>query len=282
MILSDVASKEYLYEEFINKGRTEEDIGNELYEKYGKWSSISYLLEKYNLRHVKSKYKFRVDESKFNLLNPVFNYYAGLVLTDGFIHAEHAYVSLSLTNDSSYNIMSKFKDYFKFEGPILIRDYKYGDTSKKHIYELRMSSDKLVNALERMGAVRGGTKSFTVSAPKKFSTERNAKLFCRGVLDGDGNIHCSKGKVVGQFRIVKGSESFIQGIIDIINKYLGLNYILSWHKQRGVLYPKLEMKINDSLKFYEWIYSCGYDDYRFPEKYNKYVSFKNRLLEKGV
>lgn len=275
---SEAITKEYLYEEFIVKGRTEEDLNKEVYEKFG-FKSISYVLEKHGLRHVKSKYKFSVDESKFNTIDPIFNYYAGLILTDGFIHANHAYVSLCLTNNSAFDIMTSLKNYFKFSGPIRIQNYKNGDPNKKYRYEFRMSSDKLVHVLEKMGAVRGGRKSYEVSTPSRFKFEKSAKMFCRGVLDGDGNIHCSKGEVKGQFRIVKGSENFIQGITNIINKYLGFDYSLKTHKQREILYPKLEMKVKDSLDFYEWVYSCRFEKYRFPEKYDKYLALKNRLEE---
>ena len=271
-----VITKEYLYEEFIVKNRTEDAIGDELYNKYGKFRSISYYLEKFGLRHMKGKYKYKVNEDRFNLFNPVFCYFLGLLLTDGFIHAKHNYVAITLTNSDAGDILSLIKDDFEFEGPVT--ETFYGPERKSR-WTLRISSDKLVNYLvDVIGVERGGNKSLTVPTPKKFFTDVGARMFFRGVLDGDGNIHCSKGKVVGQFRVVKGSVPFISGVINFLNKRLGFNYKLAQHKRGDVSYPRLEMRVADSKVFYDWVYGDNlYPAFRFAHKYSLYLRLCERL-----
>lgn len=99
------------------------------------------------------------------------------------------------------------------------------------------------------------------------------RMFLRGVLDGDGNIHIKHSPtnkcVGGQFRVVKGSVKFIEGLVDFINYKFETDYNVSVAKVNGVQYPKLEMHVADSLKFYNWVYR-GFESFRFKDKYSKY------------
>lgn len=269
-------TKEYLIEEFINKGRTERELGEEHFKQYGNYGGVSYYLEKYGLRYLKPKYKFKVNESKFSLSSPIFNYYLGLILTDGYIHNKHNYVALCLTNSDAKCILNNLKNHFEFEGEVAEYSYKSGTNIKKR-WELRISSDKLIKILSDLGVERGGGKSFSVVIPEKFKSDICARMFFRGILDGDGNIHNSKNKVHGQFRIVKGSVKFIEMIIKYLNKKLNLNCKLTYHKRKGSSYPKLEMSVADSIKFYDWIYTPCFEEFRFEHKYALYLKFKERL-----
>ena len=129
-----------------------------------------------------------------------------------------------------------------------------------------LTSEKLVDDVERLNC--GGT-SFTAGVPSTFHNEDCARMFLRGVLDGDGNVHLIKsrsksnfGNTVGcTFRAVKGSLDFIQGVIDLINTHLPTACSLSWATVRGVKYPKLEMTKGDSALFFDWVYR-GFVDFK--------------------
>ena len=253
--------KDYLREEFVDKRRTAREISIELGVND---STVEYYLGKYNLYRLRGRTKFTCNDSKFNITNPIFNYYAGLIATDGYMDLPNNRVSLRLKNDGAEKLLNTLKDYFEFTGEV--RVYKKS-------YDLTITSKKLIEELECMNII-GHRKTYKLKFPRKFSSKECERLFLRGVLDGDGNIKSpSKNRSGGQFRLVTASKDFIQGVINSINTNLRMDYQISIARVNGKEYPKLEMKIQDSLKFYEWIYK-DYEEFRLDGKYNKYLQIR--------
>lgn len=255
----DLITKELLTEEYLVNRYSIKKIA----EKYGTTDSlIESRLRKYQIK--KGRFKDVVSEDKLSTIDPIFCYYAGLVATDGYIDRKNCRVAIRFCNEGAAIVLEKLKEYFEFTGEI--RKYRSS-------YDLTISSEKLINLLDSMDI--GGT-SYDVGFPKSFESEDCARMFMRGVLDGDGNIHVVKSKYTGkftggQFRIVKSSERFIQGIVDFLNSTLDVQCRLSTATVKGVDYPKLEMTVGDSKLFYDWVY-CGFSEFKFPEKYSKYCS----------
>ena len=210
--------------------------------------------------------KYEVNDSKFDSKNPIFMYYAGLVATDGYIDTKNGRVSLRFSLEEANTLLNNLKGYFEFMGEV--KQYNKS-------YDLTITSRHLIQELTTIGA-SGVSKTFTLEFPKLFYSEDCEKMYLRGIFDGDGNIHRAYKNnkwVGGQFSIVTGSTLFVEGLIKFINTKFSTNYSLSFHKMKGISYPKLEMKTRDSLLLYSWFYS-GYEQYKLEHKYNKYLSIK--------
>ena len=75
-------TKEYLQTEYIENNRSESNIAKE-------WGIdpklLHYYIKKNNLVGIKNRRKYTVNENKFSMNDPIFCYYAGLIVTDGYI-----------------------------------------------------------------------------------------------------------------------------------------------------------------------------------------------------
>ena len=96
------------------------------------------------------------------------------------------------------------------------------------------------------------------------------RMFLRGVSDGDGSIR----KIKGNFRIAMTSESFITNLIRFVNEKFCVHYIMTYSSNsRHGKYPKLELRKVDSKNFLDFIY-CDFDEYRFLDKYSRYLTIR--------
>lgn len=251
-------TKDYLIEEYLIKRKSAREIAKENNCGRGK---VEYWLSKYGIK--KGRFKDVLNEDKIDLTNPIFNYYCGLVATDGYTDRKNTRIVIRLRNKGAKELLTHLKKYFEFTGSVGL--YKERD------YDLTMSSEKLLEVIDSLGI---GEKKQYVKFPQEFHNEDCERMFLRGVLDGDGNIHTIVSKytgnvVGGEFRIVHCSLDFVEGVIDCINNRLNLNCKLSYHHVKDILYPKLEMTVPDSLVFYNWIYR-GYDEFKLSDKFERY------------
>ena len=259
-------TKEYLQTEYIENNRSESNIAKE-------WGIdpklLHYYIKKNNLVGIKNRRKYTVNEDKFSMNDPVFCYYAGLIVTDGYIDTKNHRVSLRVKNEGSKEVFDSLIEYFEYSG---------SQSIYRGCNDLTITSNVLVDKMKLFG-VKSARKTYDLKFPKLMSGNEDCqRMFCRGLLDGDGNIHYkistyTNKPVGGQFRIVTASREFIEGLIRFINKKFEFNYSVSIAKIRGVEYPKLEMKVEDSMKFYDWVYE-RYEDFRFTDKYTKYQELK--------
>lgn len=252
--------KDYLRIEYLDKGRSLSSIAKDLGISA---KLLYYYIKKFNLTGFKSKSTLTVDSSKFNFKDPVFCYYAGLVATDGYIDYKNNRVSVRVNNEGSYEVLTAIKKHFYFTGEV--RTY-HGNN------DLTICSRDLISVLQSFN-IEGSknSRSFNV-CQLLLLTEDCQRMFIRGVLDGDGNIHLHKSKytgkyVGGSFRISMKSLEFIENIIYFINTKFQFNYGVTIQNHK---YPKLEMHVSDSKTLYSWIYTNNLE-LKFLDKYNKYL-----------
>jgi len=98
---------------------------------------------------LKGQFKYKINESKIDHLNPVYWYFIGLFTTDGYYDSKNTRVCIRLRNEDSFRVLNLIKEYFEFTGKIFV--YKNVDN------ELRISSLKLMDDL----------KSLNLHLPKK-------------------------------------------------------------------------------------------------------------------
>lgn len=259
---------EYLHQEYIINKRSQSEIAKDC---GCTAKNINYYVRKYKL-YKGTKIKHLLNDKAIDSTNPIFCYFAGLTATDGHIDYKNNRVTIRVKNEGSKEVLTHLLEYFGSE--LEVACYETG-------YEIRLTSKKLLNELALLN-VLGTHKTYTLDFPKHFHNTACARMYLRGVLDGDGNIHLRISPYTsrvtgGQFRIVTASTLFIQGLITYTNLVLNLNNKISNAKVRGINYPKLEMKVKDSMLFYDYIY-IGYDKFRFSDKYSKYLQLKGEEI----
>lgn len=189
-------------------------------------------------------------------------YFMGLVSTDGYIDTKNNRISIRLRNEGAKELLESLKDYFEFSGNL--RVYRGKD------YDLTITSNELISFLESNG-IKGKNKTFEVKALNYFPNEDCVRMYLRGVLDGDGNIHLiikdSKLKS-GEFRLVTASNDFMTGIQSIFSKYLNIIVPIKTHNIKGSTYPLISLSMKDSRLFYRWVYK-GFSNLRLKDKFEK-------------
>lgn len=267
-----IITKDFLYRNYIILGKSQRDIAKEV---GCTPKNINYYVRKFNLKGIKSKTKYYVNESLVDVSNPVFCYLAGLTATDGHIDYKNNRITIRVSNEGSNIVLQNILNYF--ENGLDVAHYKTG-------YEIRMTSKKLIEELKLLN-VEGRLKTYTLKFPNEFKNDDCARMYLRGMLDGDGNIHLRKSKAKSvstkytslSFRIVTASTDYIQGLTDYINKKFGFNYEVTTSTIKGVSYPKLEMKALDSITLLDFIYK-GFEDFRFNDKYCRYKLIKGEEI----
>lgn len=244
--LNDAESKlrdaDWLKEEFTTKSAVA--IAKELGVKRG---SVEYWLKQHGIQQ---RFKYTVDESKFDQRDPIFCYYAGLVATDGHLDKLVPRVTVTL-KEPAPDVLGILADYFGYGGHI----YQSGGR-----VTLCMSSVKLVDELEKMGIDRFSNKSFDVQVPTTFYSDDCMRMYLRGCIDGDGNLH----KTSHYLRLYKGSEVFIDGLVCLINTR-GINVNKRFMKGKQGHYPGFELCKSSSEKILRWAYE-GYEPFALSRK----------------
>ena len=107
--------------------------------------------------------------------------------------------------------------------------------------------------------IPSGAKTFSVKTPSAYFNEDCAKAYFRGCLDGDGTI----GKDGVSFSILTASEEFIDGLVVLLNQFVGPEY----HKRYEV-YPLVSGGGNTGKRALQWAYSLE-NCFRLERKYQK-------------
>ena len=242
--------KQYLYEQFIVERKSVKDIAKSCNISV---SSIEKYLSKFNLK--RGNIKNTLDETTIDVNNPVFCYFAGLMITDGYFDKKVDRVSIRVRNTGSYNVLNAIKDNFNFTGNVKV--YNGVDN------DLIITSKKVIETLMFLGCSREVKVYNTFPSDILYTLSPDCiRMFLRGISDGDGNIK-SSGKV---FRITLTSNNFLTGMSAFLNNYLGIKTCVK--KDRD--YYKIEMSFSDSSVFLDFIYK-GFDNFRFTDKYCRYA-----------
>ena len=239
--------KDYLYKEFIINHRMVKDIAQECGVSIG---SIEQYLKRYGIK--RGNIKYRLNEAKLDTTNPIFMYYCGLISTEGYMDKAVNRVSLRCSNLGCDRVFEKIKEYLEWEGSI---------TKYRKCYDITPTSTKLKEILISVGVSPLG--KIHNEFPKEFYSQDCARMFFRGLLDGDGNV-----REKGVFRIIISNKEYLEKFSEYVNKTLGTSTEVKPDRK----YWKIEMRQHDSKVFLDWVYQ-GFEDFRFQDKYSVYKSF---------
>lgn len=251
--------KEYLYENYVKMRRSIKDIA---LENGVKSRTIEKWVSKLGLANLRGRVKNTINLDKL-ALTPQFYYFLGLVVTDGYIDLKNHRVVIRMRNDGTKDALESLKDYFEFTGSV--HCYKNCD------YDLCITSRELIDFMGTLD-ISGVEKTYKVSLPNTFPNDDCARMFARGVFEGDGTVHLIKNKFGtfwgGEFKLVMGSPKFIQEFIRFLEEFVDIKTVEKFQITRGKSYSKIELTVSQSKEFYKWIYK-GFDNFRISEKYKK-------------
>lgn len=252
-------TKEFLYEHYIKKNMSQEAIAKIANVGVG---AVDYWLRKYKLnKNPESDWLF--NPQKIRSDNPIFCYYAGLVATDGYLDYKNKRISVMVGNEGSQQVLENLRNHFELIRPNATYLRKSTGCLR---YELLIPNSCIFKTLEEMGIE--GKKDFRTFSTEWFdnASEDCRKMFLRGVSDGDGNFH---GRA---WRLSMKSQDFVESLIYAFNQYSEDVYKLGYtSNSSGRKYPNITLHVKDTINIFTFIYD-GYDEYRFSDKYNKFVN----------
>lgn len=237
--------KNYLKRRFIDERKTVKFIAQECDVSIG---TIENYLRKYSLKRGNTKHTINGDAIDFS--SPIFNYYLGLIATDGYLDKKVPRVSIRCKNLGCYKVFNSLKDYFEYTGEVRLY---------KECYDLSITSKYLIRALNSAGISSLG--KVHNKFPNEFYDHNCARMYCRGLLDGDGNI-----KFSGEFRITITNKNFLLSMSDYLNSNIGTHTVVKPDRK----YWKIEMSKRDSKLFLDWVYK-GNEQFMFLDKYYRYL-----------
>lgn len=207
------------------------------------------------------------DESLIDETCPIFNYLMGLAATDGYVDLNSYRLSIRL---QSYDkkVLDNLSKHFKLSTGV--RLYKRGEVA-----DLTLPSKNLINVAASVFNVTR-QKTYNLCVPEKFHSEDCLRMYLRGVIDGDGNVRI-EGKKSLNIRLYCGSETFVDGLLRLINTQFSYDCKKSYHKCRGKSYPGFTLHGKRSFELALWLYA-GLPLFRIERKFEKFeVVYKSRM-----
>lgn len=262
--------KKWLEENWLNTDKSLQTLANELGCSVSllEWRAASYGLKK--------PYKYKIDMTKLkDISDPVLNYLAGLVATDGWLWKDKHYVEIDLVGDDELQLLKNLNSYYGNTRPVKTFKNKAAKNGCSH--RLTFSAEGIKEVfINHFNLTDDGNKTFNLKTPKSFSTEDCARMYLRGVIDGDGSIYVGPDIVRCSVNIVTASFDFIQGLCDIVERYIGIKVKPQIHRDnsKNAEYPSFYLGGSNCFKFLHFIYR-GYPDFRLERKYKKYEEIKS-------
>jgi len=140
--------------------------------------------EQFAVRYkLKKVLKYRINEDKISLDDPVFQYFLGLFAADGYADKSSLRVTIDLKGEAGKELLYKLQEYFESTAPL--RRYKLPKGSEGR-WRLTLTSKKLRLLIESLGM--GVNKTSTLQLPSLPTYNH----FLRGFVDGDGSIEILK------------------------------------------------------------------------------------------
>ena len=175
---------------------------------------------KLNIPYKSKEHRFSSNENFFSLNNEKSFYWAGFIAADGCLYErKDGFKQLAIKLASKDKIhLESFKKDIDTNAPISLyknknsnRNKKWNDTDQ---YQLRISSRKIFNNLNRFGITPRKTKTYNV--PNEILLHELCNHFMRGYFDGDGCIS----QYTNWSLSIRGTLSFLTNYMNVLEKKL--------------------------------------------------------------
>lgn len=216
--------------------------------------TIARILSKFNIKirlPQEEAQKYEVDTNYFNKIDTEDKaYFLGLFYADGYVASNKAhspYSGICLSGDDELEILSKFKLFCKFTGPILLK--KKLKNKYKQPYTICIINKEFRNNLIKNGCVPN--KSLVLKFPTFEIIPKNLfHHFLRGFWDGDGSITFYEKKSEISTSALT-SVDFARGFINFIKKEINIKF--GYYKRNKSIDLRISGKTN-AIKFLLYIY----------------------------
>lgn len=266
-------NKEYLLEEYINKGKSMADIARE---NHCSRQTIYQLMKKHGIPSrnrteaqikaleagkFKNLAKRSINETFFDPDNwsPGMVWVLGLFFADGNLHKTRPILRLNqreseglqkVLNLMSSSHMISYKDKKPYKGVISGKIYSFS------IYNKRLYHDLLKLGLTPAKS----TEMKFPDIPPKYMNH-----FIRGLYDGDGSFYINRfdDVIISQYR--NGSLNFITAVTGILQKELNIPITIHRNEKFNTYYIKISQKIKELAGY---LYKGASEAVYLTEKYD--------------
>lgn len=250
----------------LTLGKNQKEIAQQF--QVGIWK-IEKLIKEWKLHGIKELYK--VDLSKLDNSLPEFMYFAGLIATDGNIRKTTNTIQIRLVGLNSKKLLENIIEIFSFKTSVM--EYKLNQ------FDLIITSKYLKEQLLKEG-LTDNNKTFNLQFPENFKSEECAKMYWRGIIDGDGRIRYnfdSNGFIkIQTISLYTASSDFIKSCVSYLNEKFNLKLEVKTFKNKPHIIGFDINNQKDCEEFLDWIY--GYDlKLKLEHKYLPY-SLKKMMI----
>ena len=152
-----------------------------------------------------AKRKYSLNEDFFEVIDDENKaYFLGFMYADGWVNGNVMGIELS---EQDLNILISFQKLLETEKPLIFR--KARKNTQQNQYTFKISSDKIVDDLKKMGVVENKTH-ITKFRLDSFKNEDMVRHFIRGVFDGDGTVNKNYVSIVGNGEFLNGIKKYLE------------------------------------------------------------------------
>ncbi len=234
------------------------------------WKSIFMRGNGKNLKRI-SQDRYFIDYNFFENWSKESAYILGFITADGYVKRDtsgNRHANMLQFELASYDIdiLKKFKDVLKFEGPI--------STTKRSTCKMQINNTKIIEDIIKKG-VPSTNKTEEATFPANMPSEY-APDFIRGVFDGDGSIYMEDSNGHSRLALqILGTKDLLYGIRSHLPLESKHSYI-SYRGNNGANIYILSIKNKDTIKIYDWMYRAS--TIYLDRKYQHYMSCRNQIL----
>lgn len=212
--MKSIITKEVLIQKWVKERKSQREIADEFKVHL---RTIERYIKALGLTKFREKEKYPINKESIDLQNPVYWYFIGLVLADGYIDIKNNRVILQLKDEDILVEISKYFSPKEYIIPIS----KVNVRTDKCYYSLGLVSKELVESCLNILDIRGKSKTNEVIFPSVDDIEKYLMLL-RGVIDGDGCIKISKSGNI-YFEIYAHSDKMVETFVKEYKKYFNID-----------------------------------------------------------
>lgn len=213
-------------------------------------------------------------------------YLLGFFVADGCIRmsdgCKNSYRLSINISEKDKNLVELYQKLICPDNKITISNYKKGAKNRQPVYQIRWTSNKMKNDLEKFNILINKTNHFDFKFPFEKLNNKLLFSFIRGYFDGDGHLSYSKELGIQfTFAFYGTSKIFLEQMGKLFEKEFNVKYIIEFSQKKNVILYSLRFHANYKrkefiLNLYKKLYINS--DFSLIRKKEKFESYLNTVL----